>query len=122
MSENICAEENVLAANVGFTVIWPGGQITAKNPDDAESQIMNLQDFGSYPLWEYIDFYTDYDEDGIYDFPGWYRFDGALFLGKGTPPATDLDLREYLVWSLNGAIELADVKIIVTKDLEPDER
>lgn len=122
MSENICAEENVLAANVGFTIIWPGGQITAKNPDDAESQIMNLQTFGSYPLWEYIDFYTamEYDED--YDFPGWHRFDGANFLGKGTPPITALDLREYLVWSLNGTVELPDVKVTIDGDFEPDER
>ena len=30
-------------------ITWPTGHITATNTDDAEHQIMNLQDFGSYP-------------------------------------------------------------------------
>ena len=53
-------------------------------------------------------------------FLGWQRFDNAYVhqpLKDGyfawLPVTSVRDLREYLVWSLSGAVELADVKVTI---------
>ena len=123
--------------NFTITIEWPGGQITAKNIYEAESQIRSLQTFGSYPMWTWADhcelpnFYIhDYKSYGVRSIDsGWRRFDDAFVRRISKDgyfawlPATSVrDLRQYLVWSLNGAIELSDVKVTIDGDFKLDER
>lgn len=89
-------------------ITWPTGHITATNADDAERQIMNLQDFGSYSLWEWVEGGDEWD----WEPDQWLRFDGIVGGSDNTPPHIDAaDLREYLAWSLNGAIASDDIVI-----------
>lgn len=114
-----------------ITIEWPGGQITAKNIYEAESQIRSLQAFGSYPMWSWTDSWKPPEDEynKFYGVSGWQRFDNAYVhqpLKDGyfawLPVTSVRDLREYLVWSLSGAVELADVKVTIDGDFEPDER
>lgn len=90
---------------------WPTGHITATNAADAERQIMNLQDFGSYPLWEWVEG-GDAGDEWDWEPDQWLRFDDIVGGGDNTPPHIDAaDLREYLAWSLNGAIAPEDIVI-----------
>ena len=124
-----------IIANFTITIDWPGGQISAKNIYEAESQIRSLQTFGSFPMWTWGDhcelpnFYIyDYESYGVRSIDsGWRRFDDAFVRRISKDgyfawlPATSVrDLRQYLVWSLNGSIELSDVKVTIDGDLEPD--
>lgn len=90
---------------------WPTGHITATNADDAERQIMNLQDFGSYPLWAWVEGDDDVEE-WDWEPDQWLRFDDVMGgTGSYAPRITAADLREYLAWSLNGAIAPDDIVI-----------
>lgn len=92
-------------------ITWPTGHINATNADDAERQIMELQDFGSYPLWEWVESDGTGDE-WDWEPDQWLRFDGIIGGSNGAPPRiTAADLREYLAWSLNGAIAPEDIVI-----------
>ena len=94
-------------------ITWQGGHITATNADDAERQIMNLQDFGSYPLWAWVEGDDDVEE-WEWEPDQWLRFDDVMGgTGSYAPRITAADLREYLAWSLNGAIAPEDIVIRV---------
>ena len=122
-----------IVENFTITIDWPGGQIIAKNIYEAESQIRSLQTFGSYPMWSWTDTWKPpkdkYTEDEYakiaksHGISGWQRFDNAVFqypeqsVYFGWVPSTHVrDLRQYLVWSLSGAIELSDVKVTIDGD------
>ena len=120
-----------IITNPTITIEWPGGQIIAKNIYEAESQIRSLQAFGSYPMWSWTDSWKPPEDEynKFYGVSGWQRFDNAYVhqpLKDGyfawLPVTSVRDLREYLVWSLSGAVELADVKVTIDGDFEPDER
>ena len=101
--------EELVAMSIEIT--WPTGHITATNAADAERQIMDLQDFGSYPLWEWrkVD---DAGDEWEWEPDQWLRFDDVVGGSDNTPPHIDAaDLREYLAWSLNGAIAPEDIVI-----------
>lgn len=117
--------------NFTITIDWPGGQIIAKNIYEAESQIRSLQTFGSYPMWSWTDSWKppEGEYNKFYGVPGWQRFDNAYIdqlLRDGyfqwLPVTAVRDLRQYLVWSLSGAIELSDVKVTIDGDFKLDER
>ena len=121
----------VIIVNFTVTIDWPGGQIIAKNIYEAESQIRSLQTFGSYPMWSWTDSWKppEGEYNKFYGVSGWQRFDNA-YVDKPLKdgyfawlPATSVrDLRQYLVWSLSGAIELSDVKVTIDGDFKLDER
>ena len=92
-------------------ITWPNGHVVATNADDAERQIMKLQDFGAYPLWEWVEGDDDVEEwDQEPD--QWLRFDDVIGGSDNAPPRiTAKDLRAYLVWSLNGTIAPDDIVI-----------
>lgn len=101
--------EELVAMSIEIT--WPTGHITATNAADAERQIMNLQDFGSYPLWEWVEG-GDAGDEWDWEPDQWLRFDDIVGGSDNTPPHIDAaDLREYLAWSLNGAIAPDDIVI-----------
>lgn len=103
--------EELVAMSIEIT--WPTGHITATNAADAECQIMELQDFGSYPLWEWVEG-GDAGDDCDWEPDQWLRFDDIVGGSGNTPPRIDAaDLREYLAWSLNGAIAPEDIVIRV---------
>ena len=117
--------------NFTITIDWPGGQIIAKNIYEAESQIRSLQTFGSYPMWSWTDSWKppEGEYNKFYGVSGWQRFDNAYIdqlLRDGyfqwLPVTAVRDLRQYLVWSLSGAIELSDVKVTIDGDFKLDER
>ena len=121
----------VIIVNFTITIDWPGGQIIAKNIYEAESQIRSLQTFGSYPMWSWTDSWKppEGEYNKFYGVPGWQRFDNAYIdqlLRDGyfqwLPVTAVRDLRQYLVWSLSGAIELSDVKVTIDGDFKLDER
>uniref|UniRef100_UPI003AF1B81A hypothetical protein n=1 Tax=Slackia isoflavoniconvertens TaxID=572010 RepID=UPI003AF1B81A len=92
-------------------ITWPTGHITATNADDAERQIMELQDFGSYPLWEWVEGDDDVEEWNQ-EPDQWLRFDDIMGgTGSCAPRITAADLREYLAWSLNGTVAPDDIVI-----------
>jgi hypothetical protein len=92
-------------------ITWPTGHIVATNADDAERQIMELQNFGSYPLWEWTEG-DDSVEEWDQEPDQWLRFDDIMGGSDNTPPRiTAADLREYLAWSLNGTIAPDDIVI-----------
>lgn len=96
---------------MSLTIIWPTGHITATNAADAERQIMDLQDFGAYPLWEWVEG-GDAGDEWDWEPDQWIRFDDIVGGSDNTPPHIDAaDLREYLAWSLNGAIAPEDIVI-----------
>lgn len=117
--------------NFTITIDWPGGQIIAKNIYEAESQIRSLQTFGSYPMWSWTDSWKppEGEYNKFYGVSGWQRFDNACIcqlLRDGyfqwLPVTAVRDLRQYLVWSLNGTVELSDVKVTIDGDFKLDER
>ncbi|MCG5105879.1 hypothetical protein MBO12_02460 [Candidatus Saccharibacteria bacterium] len=121
----------VIIVNFTITIDWPGGQIIAKNIYEAESQIRSLQTFGSYPMWSWTDSWKppEGEYNKFYGVSGWQRFDNAYIdqlLRDGyfqwLPVTAVRDLRQYLVWSLSGAIELSDVKVTIDGDFKLDER
>lgn len=123
--------DSQIIANFTITIDWPGGQIIAKNIYEAELQIRSLQAFGSYPMWSWTDSWKPPEDEynKFYGVSGWQRFDNAYVhqpLKDGyfawLPVTSVRDLREYLVWSLNGAIELSDVKVTIDGDFKPAER
>ena len=92
-------------------ITWPTGHITATNADDAERQIMELQDFGAYPLWEWVEGDDDVEEWNQ-EPDQWLRFDDIMGgTGSCAPRITAADLREYLAWSLNGTVTSDDIVI-----------
>lgn len=96
---------------MSLTIIWPTGHITATNAADAEHQIMDLQDFGAYPLWEWVEG-GDAGDEWDWEPDQWIRFDDIVGgTGSYAPRITAADLREYLAWSLNGAIAPEDIVI-----------
>lgn len=121
----------VIIVNFTITIDWPGGQIIAKNIYEAESQIRSLQTFGSYPMWSWTDSWKppEGEYNKFYGVSGWQRFDNACIcqlLRDGyfqwLPVTAVRDLRQYLVWSLNGTVELSDVKVTIDGDFKLDER
>lgn len=120
-----------IITNPTITIEWPGGQIIAKNIYEAESQIRSLQTFGSYPMWTWTDSWKPPEDEHnkFYGVSGWQIFDSGYVhqpLKDGyfawLPVTAVRDLRQYLVWSLNGSIGLSDVKVTIDGDFEPDER
>ena len=106
------------------------GDLAVATPYD-RGFISSLQAFGSYPMWSWTDTWKPPEDEynKFYGVSGWQRFDNAYVhqpLKDGyfawLPVTSVRDLREYLVWSLSGTVELADVKVTIDGDFEPDER